>query len=119
RRTHTYAFAAGEVPKEIEGPIGRAESAVADGRQADLFLLLDRALDFLIFDRLELRRSNLATLPLLARGFQDRRPQQAADMIRTERRCCFLRRIPPRFRRARLPPQEGGYTLAPPPPPLP
>src|SRR5579864_5534525 len=67
-------------------PPGAAEFAVGDRLQADLFLLLDDALDLAVFDRSQFDCGDVALDALLARPLQRRRAQQAADMVGAERR---------------------------------
>ena len=83
---HDVLLDAVEAPEEIEMPPGAAELAVGDRLQADLFLLLDDALDLAVFDRLERGGVDLALGALLARLLQRGRTQQAADMVGAERR---------------------------------
>ncbi len=84
--SHHVLLDAVEPPEEIEMPPGTAEFAVGDRLQADLFLFLDDLLDLAVLDRLEGGGVDLAFGALLARFFQRRRAQQAADMIGAERR---------------------------------
>ncbi len=74
-------------------PIGAPELAVGNRRQPDLLLLSDRLPDLLILDGFELGRRDLAFLQLLARVFQRGRPQQAADVVGSERRFHALHRF--------------------------
>ncbi len=81
---HHMLFGAVEAPEEIEMPPGAAEFAVGDRLQADLFLLLDDALDLAVLDLLQLRGRDLALGLLRARLMDRLRTQQAADMIGAE-----------------------------------
>ena len=69
---HDVLLDAVEAPEEIEMPPGAAEFAVGDRLQADLFLLLDDALDLAVFDRLQRGGVDLALGALLARLLQAR-----------------------------------------------
>src|ERR1700730_8758515 len=75
-----------EAPEEIEVPPRAAEFAVGDRLQAGRLLLPDDVLDLAVFPRSQLIRRDLALGAALARRFQRRGPQQAADMIGAERR---------------------------------
>ena len=92
---HHVLVDAVEAPEEIEMPPGAAEFAVGDRLQTDLFLFFDDALDLAVFDRFQVGGGNFAFRPFVARRFQRRRPQQAADVIGAEwrfgalRHCCF------------------------------
>src|SRR4029077_3224251 len=66
---------AGEHAVEIEVPPGTAEFAVGRELETDLFLLPDDLLDLAVFDLGELRRADLARLPLRPRVFQWCGPQ--------------------------------------------
>ena len=83
-----------EAPEKIEVPPGAAEFAVGHGLQADLFLLLDDALDLAVLQGLEIGGRQLAFGPLCARVFQRGGPQQAADMIGPEGRFGALHALP-------------------------
>ena len=91
---HDVAFDAVEAPEEIEMPPRAAEFAVADRLQADRFLLVDDVLDLAVLDGLERVGGDFALGEALARCLQRGRPQQAADMVGTERRFGSLRRFP-------------------------
>ena len=67
-------------------PPRAAEFAVGGELEADLFLLLDDALDLAVFHRLERCGVDLALGALGARFLQRRRAQQAADMVGAEGR---------------------------------
>ena len=58
-----------EAPEEIELPPGAAEFAVGDRLQADLFLLLDDALDLAVLDRLQRGGVDLALRALARASF--------------------------------------------------
>ena len=62
------------------------ELAVGDALQAGILLLLDHALDRLVFDRFQRRVVDLAALMLRARLFQFGGPQQAANVLRAKGR---------------------------------
>src|SRR5580704_3328116 len=83
---HDGLLDAVEAPEEIQMPPRAAEFAVGDRLQAGVFLLPDDVLDLTVFHRLQLVRRDLALGAALARFFQRRGPQQAADMIGAERR---------------------------------
>src|ERR1700724_2743928 len=74
-----------EAPEEIEMPPGAAELAVGDRLQAGRFLLFDDVHELAVFRRFQLARRDIARAPALARLFEPRGPQQAADMIGAER----------------------------------
>src|SRR5262249_23622857 len=76
--------------QEIEVPPRAAELTVGDRLQADLFLLLDDALDLAILDRLERSGVDLSLGMLFARLLERGWPQQTADMVGAERRACSL-----------------------------
>ncbi len=83
---HHVLLGAVEAPEKIEMPPGAAEFAVGDRLQADLFLLLDDALDLAILDLLQLRPRVISPLAFLRARLVDRlRAQQAADMVGAER----------------------------------
>jgi hypothetical protein len=79
-------FGAVEAPEEIEMPPGTAELAVGDGVKADVLLLLDDALDFAVFDFLQLCGVDLAFGVLRPRIMNGLGTEQAADMVGAERR---------------------------------
>src|ERR1700692_2722164 len=83
---HDGLLDAVEAPEKIEMPPGAAEFAVGDRLQAGRLLLPDDVLDLAVFHRFQLIRRELALGAALARLFQCRGPQQAADMIGAERR---------------------------------
>ena len=83
---HDGLLDAVEAPEEIEMPPGAAEFAVGDRLQAGIFLLLDDVLDLAVFHRFQFVCRDLALGAALARLFQRRGPQQAADVIGAERR---------------------------------
>ena len=87
---HHVALGAVETPEEVEVPPGAAELAVGNGLEPDLLLLLDRALDLAVLDRLERSRIDLAPGVFLAGLLQRSRTQQAADVVGAERRFCAL-----------------------------
>src|SRR5262245_8857787 len=90
---HPVAFATAQVLEKVEMPERAPELAVGNCLKADLFLFSDCLLDFLILDRLELRQGDLALLALPARRLQRGGPQQAADLIGSERRFLSLHRF--------------------------
>ncbi len=75
-----------ESPEEIEMPPGAAEFAVGGELEADLFLLPDDLFDLAVLDRCQRGGVDLALGALLARGFQRRGAQEAADVVGAERR---------------------------------
>src|SRR6202008_3803507 len=77
--------------QEIELPPRAAKLAVGDRLQSGRLLLFDDVLDLAILDRFEFGGADLAFGAFLARGFERRRPQQAADMIGAKRRLGSLR----------------------------
>jgi hypothetical protein len=84
-----------EAAEEIKVPPGAAKLAVGGDFQPDFLLLSDRPFDLAVFDRPQRFRANLVALPLGARLFQRRRPQQASDVIGAEWRRGALHRFPP------------------------
>src|SRR5579864_1599360 len=83
---HDGLLDAVEAPEEIEMPPRAAEFAVGDRLQAGRFLLPDGVLDLAVLHCFQLVRRDLALGAALARRFQRRGPQQAADVIGAERR---------------------------------
>ncbi len=75
-----------EAFEKIEMPPGAAVLAVGRQLQTDLLLLGDDLLDLGVFDRLELRRGDLAFLALGARVLQRRGTQDAAHVVGAKRR---------------------------------
>src|SRR6476646_2357359 len=82
---HVVALGAVEAPEKIEMPPGAAELAVGDGLQADLLLLLDDPLDLAILHRLEVGGADLTLGAFFPRLLQRSGPQEAADVVGTER----------------------------------
>src|ERR1700751_4142810 len=72
--------------EKIEMPPPAAKLAIGGELEPDLLLLLDRFFDLAIFDRAQRPGGDLVTRALLARHFDRRRPQQAADMVGAKRR---------------------------------
>src|SRR5262249_20301772 len=83
---HCIAFDAVETPEKIEMPPRAAEFAVGDRLQSDAFLFFDDVLDLVVLDCFEFIDVDFAFGVPLARRFERRRPQQAADMIGAKRR---------------------------------
>src|SRR5580700_3851384 len=73
-----------ETAEEVEVPPRTAQFAVGGEFQPDLFLLLDDLLDLAVFDRPQRVGGDLAALALGARLLDQRRSQQAADMVGAE-----------------------------------
>src|SRR5262249_54730468 len=90
---HHGALDSIETPEKIKVPPGAAALAVGRRLQADFLLLLDGALDLTVLDFLERRPRDLPLRAPLARLFQRRRPQQAADVVGAERRLGALHRL--------------------------
>ena len=105
---HHVLLDAVETPEEIEMPPGAAEFAVGDRLQADLFLLLDDALDLAVLDRLQRGSVDFAFGALLARLLQRGRTQQAADMIGAEGRLGALSHSLSRFLLSAVMPAKAG-----------
>jgi hypothetical protein len=70
-------------------PRGAAELAVGDALEAELGLHIGRPADTIILDPAQCLGGYPALLVLRPRRQQRRRPQQAADMIGTERGICL------------------------------
>src|SRR6266446_8015670 len=83
---HRIAFDAIKAPQEIEVPPGAAEFPVRYRFQAALFLLADDALDFAVFDGVQLGGGKLAARALGAGISEGGGAKQAPDMIGAERR---------------------------------
>src|SRR5690242_11809523 len=72
-------FGAVEAGEEIEIPPRAPEFSVGDGFEPDLFLFADRALDFGVFDLLEIVGADFAFRASGACLLQAGRSEQAAD----------------------------------------
>ena len=83
-------FAAGQMAKKIEMPPRAAEFAVGRELQSERRLLVHDLFDFHILDLAQVVGGNLALLEFGARLLDLRRPQQAANLIGTERGFCSL-----------------------------
>ena len=83
-----------EILQKILVPHCAAKFAVGDAVKTDGLLLVDDARDLAVLDRLQLRAGNLAVGKLRLGVLERRRTQQAADMIRPERRLCSFHRPP-------------------------
>src|SRR5215813_14662668 len=79
-----------EADQEIGLPRGAAIFPVGDRFEPGRLLLLDQCRDLAILDRLELSRRDRALLALRPSVLQRRRPQEAADVVGTERRLVSL-----------------------------
>jgi hypothetical protein len=86
-RVKRHAFKSAE---KIEMPPGPAKLAVGGELEPDLLLPGDCFFDLAIFDRTPRRGGDLVARMLLARRFDRRRPQQAADMVGAKRRSSAL-----------------------------
>ena len=76
--------------EEIEMPPGTAEFTIRGKFESNLLLLFDDFFDFTVFNRFQHRSIDFALGSFRSRFLQRRRPQQAADMISAEGRCCTL-----------------------------
>src|SRR6267378_689130 len=83
-------FAAGELCEKVEMPPRAAEFAVGRKLQADRRLLVHDLFDFHVLDLAQIGGRNLALLQFGTRLLDLRRPQQAADLVSTERGFCSL-----------------------------
>src|SRR5215207_8261443 len=72
--------------EKIEVPERAPEFAVGRKLHADVFLLLDHVLDFLVLYRLQLHRRDFALLSFRARLFQGIAAQKASDLVGAKRR---------------------------------
>src|SRR5215204_1444891 len=75
-----------ELCQKIDMEIRAPEFAVGDPAQAEVLLELDDVPDGFVFDVAQLRMGYLPDPQLFARVEQEFRPQEAADMVGTERR---------------------------------
>src|SRR5579863_7838943 len=78
-------FDAVEPFEEVIVPGNATKLAVSDRLEPHLLLSADDVFDLAILDVLKGLGRNLAARALLARRFQRRRPQQAADMVGAKR----------------------------------
>jgi hypothetical protein len=83
-----------ELPQKIDVPVIAAQLAVRDGAQPDRLLLLDNVANAIVFDTPQPVHGQRALLELRAGARENRRTQQAADLVGAER---WLHRVGGRF----------------------